>query len=99
MTPSAKRKRFWKRAGDRVFIDYGTDPLGQHWWRCEQFDPGNMYGPFPSEGEAERHSEATVFGPQCKIEFGGQLDPSRLQEDRGDCQKGTGRTQRLADAR
>jgi hypothetical protein len=77
-------KRKWKD-GDVVFMDYGRDADGLWWWRVGDgrspygrypLDPDIHHGPFLTEAEAQRDSEITILGPQCKIEDGGTWDPA-----------------------
>jgi len=68
-----KRKR--RKVGEVVLIDYGRDASGQFWW-IERSDPTSPHGPFPTEAEAQKDSEVTLFGGQCEIRDGGQWDPA-----------------------
>lgn len=74
-----KRRR--PQVGDVIFIDYGRDPRGQYWWRCDWDDSLHSGGPFATEAEARKHAEVSILGPQCKVESGGMWDPgwSKMQ--------------------
>jgi hypothetical protein len=73
---SAQSKQRWPRVGEEIIIDYGPDPSGRWCWKCEWYDPKNMYGPFATKDAAEKHSQVTVFGSECRVEWGGQWDPA-----------------------
>jgi hypothetical protein len=70
----AKRPRL--RVGDQIDIDYGLDASGRYWWKFAWYDLEHIYGPFYTLAEAEKHSEATVLGPDCEISDRGERGTS-----------------------
>jgi hypothetical protein len=62
--------------GEKILIDYARHD-GQWYWReSTRNNHETWYGPFGTEQEAEKHSEITVLGPQCKVKNGGVWDPA-----------------------
>jgi hypothetical protein len=61
--------------GEKVVVDTGQGPGGQWYWRLRA-NPKDIHGPFPTKREADRDSEITLFGPDCKITNSGQWDPA-----------------------
>jgi hypothetical protein len=82
---AAKRK--W-RAGDVIYVQYMHAVMrdGTHavYWvhrpdgmtAKEAASTQEWHGPFKSEEEAREDQRIVLFGPQCKIEEGGQWNPA-----------------------
>jgi hypothetical protein len=60
--------------GELIEIETGQDIHGQ--WRETTRSDHTLHGPFRTEREAQKDSEVTVLGPQCKITEGGLWNPA-----------------------
>jgi hypothetical protein len=62
--------------GEKIEIETGQDIHGQWYWRETIRSDHTLHGPFRTKREAQKDSEVTVLGPQCKITEGGQWNPA-----------------------
>jgi hypothetical protein len=69
-----KLTRNFPKLGEKIVIETGQDDHGNWWWREATRDDQTPHGPFRTKREAEKDSEVTVLGPQCKFSEGGAWD-------------------------
>jgi hypothetical protein len=63
-----------RQVGDIIRTRHLLDSNGGHWW-IEDTNPDDIpHGPFSTQEESQRNAEAVLFGPDFKIEEGGQWD-------------------------